>query len=165
MMQLTPQPKGEILTKTSVPALLAVLLLLVVSLPATVRADSPGPHPRYLHALSDLRLARAHVERRSGDPQVNWDEQVAIKEIDAAIREIKAAAIDDGKAITDHPPVDAHGAWHGRLHRALELLRTARKDIDEGESNDFAHGLRNRALHHVDSAIAMVEKGLADAAH
>jgi hypothetical protein len=26
-------------------------------------ADNPGKHPAYLHALSDLRDARAHLER------------------------------------------------------------------------------------------------------
>ena len=47
-----------------------------------------GRHPAYLHALSDLRTARAHLERHdSGQPR--HEEQEAIHAIDDAINEIK----------------------------------------------------------------------------
>src|SRR5271170_956642 len=67
-------------------------------------ADNPGKHPAYLHALSDLRDARAHLEHFSGDP-VDQQEEHAIVEIDKAINEIKHAAIMDGKDIQDHMPI------------------------------------------------------------
>jgi hypothetical protein len=140
-----------------------LLVLVAVVLPATVRADQPGAHPRYLHALSDLRAARAHIERRQGDPQVKWDEHKAVAEIDAAIREIKQAAIDDGKNLNDHPPIDVKLDWNGRLHHSLELLRSAHNDVKEGESNDFARGLKDRALGHIDAAMRFVEQGIANA--
>ncbi len=141
-------------------ALLVVLLAGI--LPAAIRADQPGPHPRYLHALSDLRAARAHIERRGGTAATKWDERTAVAEIDAAIRDIKQAAIDDGKDLNDHPPVDAKLEWNGRLHRALELLRAAHKDVSDEESNDFAHGLRRRVLKHIDQAAHFVEQGIAN---
>src|SRR5882757_1012988 len=90
-------------------------LAFVIMMPFA-HADQPGRHPAYLHALTDLRHARAHLERRGGDRQVKWDERVAIAEIDAAIDEIKRAAINDGKSLTEHPPVDAGLDWGGRLH-------------------------------------------------
>src|ERR1700753_2160265 len=70
--------------------------------PAPVAQPAPPPpapmpagnHPAYLHALSDLRMARAFLERPA-NVVVKWDEKRAITEIDAAIREIKEAAIDD----------------------------------------------------------------------
>ena len=45
---------------------------------------------------------------------MKWDEQTAIREIDAAIHEIKMAANDEGKNIDDRPPVDAHKDWKGK---------------------------------------------------
>jgi hypothetical protein len=140
-----------------------LVVLLVAIVPAAVRADQPGAHPGYLHALSDLRMARALIEKRGGDPQVKWDEHTAIAEIDAAIGEIKAAAIDDGKNLGDHPPVDVKADRAGRLHRSVELLRAARKDVDQHESNDFARDLKHRVLKHLDAAIHFVEEGIANA--
>lgn len=141
----------------------AVVALVAAVVPAAIRADQPGPHPRYLHALSDLRAARANIERRpGGDLRVKWDERVAIFEIDAAIREIKEASIDDGKNLNDHPPIDAGLAWNGRLRRARELLMAAHQDIKEHESNDFARGLRDRILKHLDAAIHHVDQGIAE---
>jgi len=124
------------------------------------RSDTPGAHPAYLHALTDLRHARAHLERMTPNERVDADEQRAIDEIDAAIREVKEAAIDDGKPLSDHPPVDARWKRADRLHRAMELLDKAHKDIDEHESDAWARGLKHRALHHIDEA----QKAVHDAA-
>jgi hypothetical protein len=146
--------------KKSLAVLLVVLSAVIVA--AVARADTPGPHPRYLHALSDLRAARAHIERRGGNEQMKWDEHTAVMEIDAAIRDIKEASIEDGKDLNDHPPIDTRLDWKGRLHHGLELLRAAHKDVKEEESNEFAHGLRNRVLKHIDHAISSVEQGIAD---
>ena len=151
------------MNKFTLNAAMACLVLAVA--PVAVRADQPGKHPAYLHALTDLRHARAHVERRGGDPAMKWDEKVVIHEIDEAIRDIKEAAIDDGKNLQDHPPVDAKMDFTGRLHRALELLRKADKDCHEEEDNTFAKGLQKRALHHIGEAIRFTEQGMANARH
>src|SRR5271166_2503365 len=85
-------------------------LLLAVgaaaALSSSAWAELPGKHPFYLHALTDLRAARWCLEHRPGDAAVSAREDVAIGEIDAAIREIRRAAIDDGKDIHEHPGVD-----------------------------------------------------------
>ena len=82
---------------------LLAAFLLALTLPFAANADLPGKHPAYLHALSDLRAARWMMQHRPGDAAVSAHEDVAIAEIDAAIGEIKHAAIDDGKNIGDHP--------------------------------------------------------------
>ncbi len=120
-------------------------------------ADDPGRHPAYLHALSDLRDARAHLDRLTPSDRLDSEEEHAIREIDAAIAEIKHAAIDDGKNVSDHMPVDAHGGRRGRYHKALELLDRAHHDISEKEDDEFAHGLRHRALQHIDEAHRIVD--------
>src|SRR5450432_3062803 len=96
----------------------AVTMALAALAPAIAHADQPGKHPAYLHALEDLRAARANLERPAS-VQVKWDEKAAIHEIDEAIREIKEAAIDDGKNLADHPVIDVKLEWKGRLHGAL----------------------------------------------
>jgi hypothetical protein len=123
----------------------------------------PETHPAYLHALTDLRNARFNLARRGGDPNMKWDEHVAIDAIDRAINEIKRAAIDDGKSLDDHPPVDAHEPRAGRLHKALAALRAAHNDVDREEDNAFASGLKARAVHHIDEAISLTERGIAAA--
>ena len=144
-------------------ALLTCSVVALAPMPGQASQAQPGQHPAYLHALTDLRHARAHLERRSGDAQVKWDEQTAVREIEAAIREIKQASIDDGKNLADHPPVDAKQDYSGRLHRALELLHKAEKDCREEEDTAFAKGLQRRAIHHIKEAIRFTEEGIAKA--
>jgi hypothetical protein len=110
-----------------------------------------GSHPAYLHALSDLRAARSLLERPDHG-ELRHEEKEASHHIDKAIDEIKKAAIDDGKDLNDHPPVDSHMDWPGRLHRAMELLDKAHQDISREEDNHFAQGLQERAFGHIDAA-------------
>jgi ribosomal protein L12E/L44/L45/RPP1/RPP2 len=139
--------------------------------PAPAPAGAPAPaqplkaHPLYLHALSDLREARSNLEHREGDPQMKWDEHHALELVDRALGDIKRAAIDDGKNIDDHPPVDSHERRPGRLHKALSSLQAARKDVSDEEDNAFANGLRARGLHDIDEAIHFVEDGITEAEH
>jgi hypothetical protein len=132
--------------------------------PAAKQAAPPAKHPYYLHALADLRDARAHLQKQGGDKQMQWDEKAAIVEIDHAIQEIKKAAIDDGKNVDDHVAIDIHQARAGRLHAALDDLKQARNDVDKEEDNAFANGLKARALHAIDEAIRLAEAGIKEAA-
>jgi hypothetical protein len=124
-------------------------------------ADNPGHHPAYLHALSDLRDARAHLQHM-GSEKVLDDEIRAIDEIDKAIHEVKRAAIEDGKNLEDHPPVDAHLNRTGRFHKALELLDKARRDASGEEDQSDTQGLQMRVIHHIDEAHHAVEHALRD---
>jgi hypothetical protein len=144
---------------------------------AAAAAISPGPapgptppprgqaHPAYLRALSDLRSARAHLEKKGGDRQMRWDERGAVEAIDRAMGNIRQAALDDGKPLQDHPPIDAREPRAGRLHKALAALQAARGDIGQEEDNAFANGLKARGLHDVDEAIRFTEQGVAEAEH
>jgi hypothetical protein len=133
-------------------------LALVVLAPVAM-ADQPGAHPHYLHALSDLRDARANLQKRGGDGAMKWDESKAIGDVDGAIGKIKAASIDDGKNLDDHPAVDAPDR-SGRLHKALADLQAAKDNVNREEDNAFAQGLKGRAMHDIDSAIMRTREGL-----
>jgi len=135
------------------------LLMFVVAVCAVLSfADEPGRHPAYLHALTDLRHARAHLENLAATHHMDKEEEHAINEIDKAIDEIKRAAIDDGKNLNDHPPVDAGLDRTGRFRRAQELLDKAHNDIAREEDDSSVRGLRDRALHHIDEAHHIVDK-------
>jgi hypothetical protein len=144
--------------KIRILSILAGLLLL----PMLANADLPGKHPYYLHALSDLRAARWMLQHRPGDAAVSGNEDVAIGEIDAAIREIKRAAIDDGKNVEDHPNVDVAADRPGHLHKALELLRKVHSDVAREEDDPVTRGLRDRAVGHIDGAIHATERAIGD---
>lgn len=143
----------KLIAKVSILAFLLAVFCSFLPSPAAAQ----GRHPAYLHALTDLRHARAHLERHDGG-ELRHEEKEAIHAIDDAINEIKKAAIDDGKDLNDHPPVDAHIDYAGRLHRAKELLEKARRDISEEEDNSFAQGLQQRAFGHIDRALHEVNE-------
>jgi hypothetical protein len=137
----------------------ALLGITVISPKAASAQQVPGPHPAYLHALSDLRLARAYLDQIAWPP-VQRDEEHAIREIDAAINEIKRASIDDGKNLADHPPIDAHMRPDGRFRKALELLDKAHNDTARAEDVPQARGMRDRAIVHIDQAHGTVDDAI-----
>ena len=142
-------------------ALVAAPLILAAT--GCVVAPPPPPpahHPAYLHALTDLRDARWNLEHRPGDAAVSAQEDIAIVEIDRAINDAKAAAMEDGKNIYQHPQEDARLDFRGRLHHADELLHKARNDVAQGESNPQAVELRNRVIGHIDIAIQATQRAI-----
>ena len=141
----------------------ATFVLAVTGCVVTPPPPPPAPHhPAYLHALTDLREARWNLEHRPGDAAVSTQEDVAIVETDRAINDAKTAAMEDGKNLWQHPPEDAKIDRRGRLHHANELLRKARKDVAEGESNPQAVELRNRVIGHIDLAIQATDRAIHD---
>ncbi|MGD0737004.1 MAG: hypothetical protein ABR976_17870 [Terracidiphilus sp.] len=132
---------------------LLTLLLLVQAKP--VQAQEPA----YLHALSDLRSARAYLEY---DKRPAWagHRQHAIEQIDKAIDEIKVAAMDDGKNPWHTPPPQSGGSEGWPIHSAVKLLREARHDVDHGFDRPANRGLRERSVEHIDHALHELEPGL-----
>lgn len=142
-------------TNSVVMALVAV----ATSLPLTTQAQQvPGPHPAYLHALTDLRAARHYLNDGFVWAPVKRDDDAAIREIDAAIQQIKMAAIDDGKGLSDPFPIDTSLSPQGRFRKADELLFSAHNDLAKAEDVPQSRGLRNGALGHVDHAHDIVKK-------
>ena len=132
---------------------IAPALALSAMIPLAAWAGFFGEHPRYEHAVSDLRVAR-NLLQRPEEPNVTADEANSIREIDASIREIQQAAADDWKETWVAPPIDASLDHGGRLHEALKLLERAKGDIAQEEDNGRARGLRNAALGHLNQAIS-----------
>lgn len=136
---------------------LTLLGLLIPTCVGMAFADNPGHHPHYLHALSDLRHARAHLEYLAATERRDAEEEHAIRKIDEAINAIKMASIDDGKNLNDHPPIDTHLKRGGRYRKALELLDAAHRDVTKEEDDPRARGLQGRIIADIDEAHRIVE--------
>lgn len=148
------------MTMKSIARFTAVSLFIALFLTlGSGQTLAQGKHPAYLHALTDLRAAREHLQAHDGG-ELRHEEKEAIHAIDDAIAEIKKAAIDDGKDLNDHPAVDAGLDYTGRLHRAKQLLDKARQDIAHEEDNGYAQGLQQRAFDHIDRALHEVNEAI-----
>jgi hypothetical protein len=116
-------------------------------------------HPRYLHAMSDLRSAYwlvAHHE--SSDPVARPEERRAQDEIARAYQHLRDASIADNKDIRDQPPANMNFFDHrGRMHHALDLLHEARRDVEGEEDDPAARGFRAGALRDIDKATQAME--------
>lgn len=132
-------------------------LAVAAGSPSLQAQQVPGPHPAYLHALSDLRAARHYLGDNWAWGPVRHDDDMAIREIDAAINEIKRAAIDDGKGLNDPFPIDRRLSPHDRFRKANELLWSAHNDLSKAEDVPSSRGLRDRAVMHVDHAHQIVD--------
>src|ERR1700691_3044593 len=97
---------------------------------ATLSADTPGRHPRYLHARTDLRTAQM-LMRVHDEPNVMRHVDAVHGEIAAAVAEIDRAGVIARKDWVQNPPIDARLDRPGRFREAMKLLARARKDINE----------------------------------
>jgi hypothetical protein len=123
-------------------------------------ADDSVRGPNYLHALSDLRDAREHLEHFGSEPMDARAER-AIFEIDRAINEIKRDAVMSGNELENHVPVDTHMAHNGRFQKAMDLLDRARRDVAGEEDQPDAQALQQRVLRHIAEARHEVARAIA----
>lgn len=149
--------------KTMKLALVMLVAGVTAMVPGSTKAQRPdgwgpgGRHPEYMHALSDLRAARHYLADGWAWGPVRHDDDAAIREIDAAINEIKMAAIDDGHGINDPFPIDTSLSPHDRFRKANELLFKAHQDLNGAREWPEARGLRDRAWMHIDRAHQIVD--------
>jgi hypothetical protein len=140
---------------------LSLLGLAAAISPAVVNADSPGRHPAYLRARSDLRAAQFLLRVRD-EPNVTRRLVEADREIEAAVREVDRAAVLDRKDLEDHPRVDTNLARKDRFRKIVELLRSARADLGHEEDNGAARGWRDAAYGHIDQALEHMHRAAVD---
>ncbi len=138
-----------------------VLLALSVVAPQMATARLFEKHPGYIHAMSDLRYAR-YLVARPDQPNVDNDENNAVREIDACLNDLTRASINDGKNPNDHPWPDLGIDFKGRLHKAVDALNKAYHDMDKEEDDPYNRGLQQRAVAHVERARAFVKKAIHD---
>ena len=131
---------------------------LIAAAPAW--ADDSVRGPNYLHALSDLRDAREHLEHFGSEP-VDARAERAIFEIDRAINEIRRDAVMNGNELENHVPADTHMAHNGRFQKAMDLLDRARRDVAGEEEQPDAKALQLRVMRHIEEARHEVARAIA----
>ncbi len=135
-----------------------VVLLAAASFAPSAMA---GSHPRYLHARSDLRVARSLLQVRE-EPNVTRNLMDAEREVGAALGEINRAAEMDRKGMGADPRIDSNLDRRGRFAKIVALLRSSRADITEEEDNPGAREWRNAAIRHIDLALDFVKRAARD---
>jgi hypothetical protein len=139
----------------------AALTLVAMLIPVCGMAETPGRHPHYLRARTDLRatqwLSRVHEE-----PNVMRNLKRCDEEIEAAIHEIDVASVVDRKDLEDRPRIDTRLDRNGRFRKMMELLDSARRDIGQEEDNPRAIGWRNAAFRHIDEARNSLKRAAMD---
>jgi hypothetical protein len=137
----------------------ALVLGVGIGAAAPASADVPGPHPRYVHALSDLRYAH-WLLHFPAEWNVNDHERDASRDVDKAFFDIRQAGLDDGKDLEARIPVDASLSHRDRLERALASIQRAHADIDGWESDRNALGARGAASGHLRDAAVQVREAI-----
>jgi hypothetical protein len=141
---------------------LGMTFMAAVALLAPAAIHAQGRHPRYLRARTDLRTAQ-FLARVREEPNVTRHLEGAAAEIEAAIRELDRAAVLDAKDLEDHPRIDANLARRDRFRKIVDLLRSARADIEHEEDNPRAREWRNAAFRHIDEALNNVRRAAMEA--
>jgi hypothetical protein len=140
---------------------LSLIGLAAALTPVVINADTPGRHPAYLRARSDLRRAQ-FLLRVQEEPNVTRRLIEADHEVEAAIGEVDRAAVLDGKDLNEHPNVDTRLDRRRRFGRIVELLRSARADLGREEDNGRARGWRDAAFRHIDQALEHMHRAAVD---
>ena len=142
-----------------------ICLAVILSAPITAQAaDESGKHPAFLNALSDLRYARALIEKGEGDIAARIHLDAAQLHIENAINKIKQASIDDGKALNEHPVIDEKVEKGDRLHNAVGILQKSYTDVDERETDPAPSvtALKGEALKHIHEAANEIRAAIDD---
>ena len=141
------------------PIILAAAAARTVS--AAAFADTPGRHPHYLRARTDLRTAQ-FVLRVRDEFNVMRHVRMVDREIDMAVVEIDRAAVIDRKDMDDHPPIDTSLDRPGRFRKAMAWLVNARADIARDEDSPRAAAWRDAAYRHIDLAMDQLRHAARD---
>jgi tetratricopeptide (TPR) repeat protein len=134
---------------------------VMIGLMMPMLAQTPGPHPAYLRARSDLRVAE-HIMLVRDEPNVMRDLAAAAERVREAIRLLDEAAVIDRKQIDDNPRIDTYPDRRGRFRAMYQMLEGAKRDLSQAETNLSAVGWRNAAIGKVNEAQALVKKAARD---
>src|SRR5579863_10360259 len=113
-----PLMPSRIMHFASAAAAAAAVAAVAFIAAAPAWADDAARGPNYLHALSDLRDGREHLEH-FGSEHVDAPAERAIFEIDRAINAIKFYTEKTAYEIENRVPVDTHVVRSGRFQKAM----------------------------------------------
>ncbi len=121
----------------------------------TASAQVHPQHPHYLEALGGLRDARwLVIHAVISDPAQAKEQRNAVAEIEAAIKEINDASIDDGRnpEYAPHAVDNAAISDKNRLKSAMDYLHAADKNILHKDPNAVSENLQISSHAHIKEA-------------
>jgi len=128
---------------------IALAMSLSPSVPAAQR------HAGYAHALDDLRMARALLQRTNVAPKEDGSQDevsLTITNIDAAIAEISKESAPNGKDSQEAPRIDARTPWAKRLSMSFKFLDRAIMECSREKDDSGDAGLQARVMSRLDHA-------------
>lgn len=129
------------------------LICLLLSLPAGAFAGRN--HPGYQHAVDDLRLAQALLQRSNIAPASNgWQDEVSLTmgNIEDAMKEMDTAVVRGHGKPSELPRLDARMPWAERLNQSLRLIERAELDCSKEKDDSGNAGLKGRVFDLLDQA-------------
>ncbi len=138
-----------------------ILTASLLVLACAMFAETPGRHPAYLHARSDLWRA-TQIMNLPEERNVRRDLGRALHETREAIGEIDRAARIDRKYMDTRPPVDTNLRGKPKFRAIAQLLWSAKRDIEREEDNPAARGWRDRAIRDIDHSIELIRRAAYD---
>jgi hypothetical protein len=106
-------------------------------------------HPGYVRTEDDLRLARALLQRTSGNqPESGSQDEVSltVANIDNALAQIDEEVGAEHKKSHAVPRINPRMAWGDRLAESLRLVERAKEDCSKEKENGGDAGLHARIL-------------------
>ena len=129
------------------------MICLLLGLPSIAFASHS--HPGYDHAVDDLRLAQALLQRPTGaQPASGWQDEVSltIGHIDMAMKEIEEGVGASRSKPHDLPRIDPRMTWAERLDQSLRLIERAEWDFAKEKDEATDAGLKARLFDLLDQA-------------
>lgn len=124
-------------------------------------ANTPGRHPRYLSARTDLRTAQWYL-RVKDEPNVMEHIRGVDDSCEKAVQYIDRAAYMDQKNLEDHPNIDQNLERKGRFEKVMALLQRAHSDVTQPEDDQRAMEARTQAIHYIDAAMDQLKRASHD---
>jgi hypothetical protein len=139
---------------------LAFAAAMTLTLPLLAQ-PTHGPHPAYLRARSDLRVAE-HIMMVRDEPNVMRDLAAATQKVREAIQLVDQASMMDRKNVEDNPPIDTYPDRSGRFRAMFRMLEGAKRDLTQPEVNLSAVGYRDAAVRKINEAEGLVRRAARD---
>lgn len=142
-------------TKPATVARLTITLLGTVTFAGfsgpAAQAQFRRDQPRYQHAMTDLRMARAYLSQ-AGTQYNARDQRAALTEVDKAIQGLRRADTGMGEYRDDLLGIQGTVSRRERIRRAIDLLDDARRDLQNSNSDRDDIRWKRDVLEDIDNA-------------
>ena len=136
------------------------LTILGLVAASTLTLSAQKLHPELQHAMANLHEANKQllaIHKSSATSDI----EAANKEIVAAYDELRTAATDDDKKMSETFPPENEKGNTGLLHKVRHLLEVAHKETAEQEDDAKAQSAQQSALKHIDEATKHLDAAIA----